>query len=444
MQNIATPLKTSRPKIRQNRIIKVFSECFGDRIQQDPDAWSSKFRKMAATPFTFYRGSAALFFSDMERLNDNFYLDERTENVWIHGDLHAENFGTYMNSAGILVFDVNDFDEAWVAPYTWDLKRLGASLALIGFQKAMSDEEIEKIIGQCMKSYAQQVADFAEQVHTRDFALTLENTTGKLHELLLEARTRSRLNLLDGITEIHNYDRRFKIGKYNVVINKRLRRKIETAFRRYLKTIPQRKLFAGLNYDIKDIVEVKGTGIGSAGYKMYSILIEGPNQALENDIVISMKVGQTPSASRVTKNERVLNYFKNNGHRTVLSQRALQAHADPWIGYTTLDGIGQFVAEYSPYTTDLEWDDINKFSDIMELVGYLGQAVAKIHCVSDLDSDEEVVPYYTDKAIYAMIKGRRSSFIEHLTDFSMKYGNVVRDDYRLFVDAFRNHMFEGL
>ena len=37
--------------------------------------------------------------------------------MWIHGDLRVENFGTYMNSEGLLVFDVNDFDEAYLGPY---------------------------------------------------------------------------------------------------------------------------------------------------------------------------------------------------------------------------------------------------------------------------------------------------------------------------------------
>ena len=50
------------------------------------------------------------------------FLDERTSRVWIHGDLHAENFGTYMNAYGQLVFNVNDFDEAYVGPFTWDLQ----------------------------------------------------------------------------------------------------------------------------------------------------------------------------------------------------------------------------------------------------------------------------------------------------------------------------------
>lgn len=444
METLTAALQTAHEAKRQQSIVNVFTSAFGEKMQADPDAWRSKFRKMARTPFSFYRGSAAVFFDDMAKLDDQGFLDEKTSQVWIHGDLHCENFGTYMNSNGVLVFDVNDFDEAWVAPFTWDLKRLGASLALIGFAKAMSDDDIKKIVSQCMRSYAQQVSDFAEDKQTKDFALTLENTTGKLRKVLLEARLSSRISLLDMVTEIKDYDRKFKINKYNMALNKRTYRKVENAFKRYLKSIPKRKLQASLNYDVKDICEVRGTGIGSAGYKMYSVLIEGPNQALENDIVISLKVGQTPSASRVTKDEDVRKFFKNHGQRTVLSQRALQAYSDPWIGYTLLDRMGYFVAEFSPYTNDLEWDDVNSLEGTLELVTYLGQAVAKIHCVSDVDSDEKVVPFSTDQALYGVLKGKQNEFVEKMTAFGMEYGNVVRDDYRLFVDAFRNHQFPGL
>jgi uncharacterized protein (DUF2252 family) len=413
-------------------------------MQANPDAWRGKFRKMAATPFAFYRGSAALFFSDMMKLNDRSFLDEKTSRIWIHGDLHAENFGTYMNAEGVLVFDINDFDEAWVAPFTWDLKRLAASLTLIGYEKALSDGEIRQAIAHCVQSYVQQVAGFAEGKQTPEFALTIENTTGKLHELLLGTRLRSRIAMLDLFTEVKDYDRRFRIGKFNSVINKRTWTKVEKAFNRYLDTIPQSKRQQKVSYHVKDIVETRGLGIGSAGYRIYSVLLEGPNQALENDIVISIKEGQTPSASRVAANEDKKRFFKHNGHRTVLSQRALQAHSDPWLGYTTLDRVGQLVAEVSPYTADLEWSDVNKFEDILELVGYLGQAVAKIHCVSDVDSDQQVVPFSTDKAIYNVLKGRENEFVNSMTDFGEAYGNQVRDDYRLFVDAFRNHQFAGV
>ena len=82
--------------------------------------------------------------------------------------------------------------------------------------------------------------------------------------------------------------------------------------------------------------------------------------------------------------------------------------------------------------------------DILQLLGFLGQAVAKIHCVSDEDSDQTLVPFSTDKAIWEVLADREDEFVEALISFGESYGNIVRDDYRLFIDAFRNHRFPGL
>ena len=91
---------------RRRQIVDVLAEASSELIEADPQAFRRKFRKMAADPFAFYRGTAPLFYSDVAQLDDR-WADERTASVWIQGDLHAENYGTYMDAAGILVFDVN-------------------------------------------------------------------------------------------------------------------------------------------------------------------------------------------------------------------------------------------------------------------------------------------------------------------------------------------------
>src|ERR1700712_5403387 len=139
---------------RADLIIDVLAREFGELMALDPAAFRRKFRKMAASPFAFCRGSASLFYADMSAAYaDDSFLDERTSRVWIHGDLHAENFGTYMNSSGVLVFNVNDFDEAYVGPFSWDLKRFAASVALIGYQKALSDDNITALVTTFARAY---------------------------------------------------------------------------------------------------------------------------------------------------------------------------------------------------------------------------------------------------------------------------------------------------
>ncbi|MDQ3705854.1 MAG: DUF2252 domain-containing protein [Chloroflexota bacterium] len=443
MAPVTDQIKAEDPAKRKQYIIDVFCTAYSDLMERDPEAWRGKYRKMAATPFAFYRGSAALFYADMAR-DDEPFANEQTARIWIQGDLHAANFGTYMNSQGVLVFDVNDFDEAYIAPFTWDVKRLVASLALLGYEKALSDDEIREMVRTAVRSYVDQVKKFASAEATQNFALTLSNTKGKLLDVLRNTRLNTRWGLLQRFTTIDNFDRRFILDRSTTKVDADMRKKVERAFEEYLTTIPESKRFHRVSYNIKDVVAKRGVGIGSAGLPSYNVLVEGNTQALENDIIIYMKQAQTASPSRVIEDRNIKSYFQHDGHRTVLSQRALQAYADPWLGYTTLDGAGQLVAEASPYVGDLDWTDINDMDDILELLAYLGQAVAKVHCVSDVDSDLTLVPFSTDKALNAVLEGREEEFVNSMVRFSESYGDVVRDDYRYFVDAFRNHQIAGL
>ena len=87
---------------------------------------------------------------------------------------------------------------------------------------------------------------------------------------------------------------------------------------------------------------------------------------------------------------------------------------------------------------------MNELDDIVHLLDYLGKAVAKIHCVSDTDSDQTLVPFSTDAAINEVLAGHEGEFVSAMVNFGQGYGQVVLDDYRLFIDAFRNHMLPGL
>lgn len=421
---------------RQARIVEVLVEAFEDLMRADADAFRRKFRKMAAAPFAFYRGSACLFYADMAHEDDPWANDE-TSRVWIQGDLHAENFGSYMDSSGTLVFDVNDFDEAYLGCFTWDLKRLAASVALLAWSKAISDDDIETLIGTYLRAYVKQVREYAERPGDELVRLELDSTEGILHNVLLRARLKTRIDLLDEVTMVEDYDRRFRHGPGVRVLEKAERETAITAFESYLDTIPENKRFGSITYRVKDIVGRTGFGIGSAGLPAYNILVEGRTQALENDVVLSMKQGNVAAPSRIVADRSIRDYFTNEGHRTAVSQRALQAHADPWLGYTEIDGTGFVVSELSPYVDDLDWSDLTEPSEMRPVLDYLGRATAKMHCVSDSDSEQTLVGFQSEAAIAGVIGDREDEFVRTLTEFGMAYAEQSREDHRLFVDAFR-------
>jgi uncharacterized protein (DUF2252 family) len=419
---------------RSEQIAGVLADAFEDLIEADPRAFRRKFRKMAQDPFSFYRGSACLFYADVAEMEDR-YADERTSRVWIQGDLHAENYGTYLNDAGVIVFDVNDFDEAYLGHFTWDLKRMAASLALLGFTKALSDDTIRELIEAYAAAYARQVEAFHRSEDDEEFRLTLGNTDGALHAVLVEARLKSRWQMLERMTAVKDEDRAFKDGPGVRRLGDDEREEVLAAYDAYLDTIPEQKRQHSVSYEVKDVVGRAGFGIGSAGLPAYNLLVEGRSQALENDVVLSMKQGNVAAPSRVVEDERITEYFEHPGHRTAISQRALQAHADPWLGWCELRGKGQVVQELSPYEADLDWDHVSEPDEMLPLLRCLGQATAKIHCVSDAGSAEELVDFETEEAIHAVLD---EDFTSELADFGAQYGERVREDHRLFVDAFRN------
>src|ERR671921_77535 len=166
---------------RTQQIIDVLDEAFAPLMAADPAAFRVKYRKMAMDPFAFYRGTACLFYADVTSgptLGDDDWVDERSGRIWIHGDLHAENFGTYMNSDGRLVFDINDFDEAYIGHFTWDLRRFAASLALMAWQKALPSADVEALVRRYLNGYLAQVDHYDSDADDEDFALHLDNTEG--------------------------------------------------------------------------------------------------------------------------------------------------------------------------------------------------------------------------------------------------------------------------
>ncbi|KAF9887207.1 hypothetical protein FE257_010461 [Aspergillus nanangensis] len=432
---------------RGQDILNVFSVAFGDLLAADSAAFQVKFRKMAASAFAFYRGSACLFYHDMEREQANApYFNDETSRIWIHGDLHAENFGTYMDSEGRLIFNVNDFDEAYVGPFTWDIQRFVASIGLLGYAKALSDKQITTLVRTYAAAYRERVhtlATISDQTAVPRF--TLNTAKGPLLDALRAARAQTRVELLDSMTEIRDFERRFTLGGGAVELDDATREEVVAAFGRYLKTLPEPSQNRIGSYGVKDVVGRRGVGIGSAGLPSYNILLEGNSEALENDVVIYMKQAVAAAVSRHVTNTTASDYFLHEGHRTVISQRALQAHADRLLGWTEIDGVGQLVAEVSPYAVDLDWSDINDLDEMAAVVADLGRATAMMHAAGDNDGrHSELVPFSPEQAINAAISADEDRFEDFLVDFAHRYSAQARRDHHIFVDLFRNGQIPGL
>ena len=102
----------------------VIDAIFGNNAGRDPERLAMKYAKMAQSPFIFLRGACHLFY---DHLPDSPLFGDAPL-AWCCGDLHFENFGSYKGDNRLVYFDINDYDEAALAPVTWYLIRLLTSI----------------------------------------------------------------------------------------------------------------------------------------------------------------------------------------------------------------------------------------------------------------------------------------------------------------------------
>src|SRR4051794_6261922 len=121
-----------------------------------PELVPIRYGRMLVSPFTFYRGAAALMAADLAG-------SPRTGlRVQLCGDAHLSNFGAFAAPDRRLTFSVNDFDESLPGPFEWDVKRLAASFAVAGRDRGFDTKERDRVNVAVGRSYRQAMRDFAQ------------------------------------------------------------------------------------------------------------------------------------------------------------------------------------------------------------------------------------------------------------------------------------------
>src|SRR5690349_23275250 len=149
---------------------------------RDPALLSRKYKAMATDPFRFLRGACHLFYEDWPKdtpLN-------AAPLAWSSGDLHLENFGSYKGQNRIAYFDISDFDEAALAPCTWDIARLSTSILVAARSLKLDEQQALSLCQGYLDAYAETLA----LGHPR--MLDRADATGMVRDLLISLRDRNR------------------------------------------------------------------------------------------------------------------------------------------------------------------------------------------------------------------------------------------------------------
>ena len=121
-----------------------------------PDLIPIRYGRMSRTPFTFFRGAAAVMAADLAE------IPRSGLSVELCGDAHLGNFRWFRAPDRDLVFDLNDFDETLQGPFEWDVKRLAASIAVAARVNGFPTDKSRATVRYAMRSYHQSLAEISD------------------------------------------------------------------------------------------------------------------------------------------------------------------------------------------------------------------------------------------------------------------------------------------
>ncbi len=381
--------------------------------------------RMAATPFTFLRGSAGVMAWDLAR------TPSIGHHVMIDGDAHLNNFGLFRTPRQDVVFDLNDFDETLVAPWEWDLKRLSASINVAARENNVDATGRDRAVRSACAAYRTtmatlwqippydlwQMRSYASALHMEaDIALdTAEKAT--IEKAVDRAMKRSHATMLGRVAERDGASWKFRHDPPILTqLDDAEKNHVIEGLRGYSQTIAAEWRMMLERYDVIDVAH-RVVGVGSVGTRAYLILLIG--RAHGDPFFLQMKEGIVPAAAPFVP--PMEEPFSHQGRRVVHGQRLLQSSSDSLLGWTTVGGRHFYVRQMKNMRGSIPVDWLHGAT--FDFYAWcLGLLLARAHARTG------------DAALIAGYCGTSNRFDAAIGQWAERYGNQTVDDHGAFAD----------
>ena len=401
-----------------------------------PELLGLRYARMAVSPFTFLRGSAAVMAADLATTPTTGLLTQ------LCGDAHVHNIETFATPERRLVFDVTDFDETIRGPFEWDLKRLATSVVVAARHRGFATEVADDAVYACLARYRATMrehrdaevldvwyanvsahdvlATLGERVEDGDLGHELLDTT---EEAFAKARRRTSKRAARRHTEV--VDGELRMREDPPVLSREAlpadRRALAVRYLEgYAASLPAHRRRLLERYEVVDVAR-RVVGVGSVGTRCYIILLHGRD---ENDPLVLQVKEAGPSVLQPYVANRAP---RPHGRRVVEGQRTMQTVSDIFLGWLTAvgpDGVERdfYVRQFRDMKGGIEVDDL-------EADGLVAYAKLCGHLLADAHARGG------QPAELAGYLGRSDGFIEALTSFAHDYAEVTERDHERLLAA---------
>ena len=429
---------------------------------REPDLVPVRHGRMLVSPFTFYRGSAAIMAADLAT-TPTAGLD-----VQLCGDAHLSNFGVFASPERQLLFDLNDFDETLPGPFEYDLKRLAASFAIAAANNNFSAADTDAVVLRVGESYRTAMAGFATQDtldiwYARMSEADIQQGMARLErefagqvreakraglaksaipsiergkEVFRKARSRTNLQALSKLTEVVDGRQRI-VSQPPVLIPWReletsaesdrpdLFDVVQDVYDRYRSTLNATRRSLLDRYRVVDAAR-KVVGVGSVGTRAFIVLLEGRDE--RDPLFLQVK----EATRSVLETHLPKSQFATSGERVVQGQQLMQSASDIFLGWS--EGIQDQRFYYWRQLRDMKGSVPVEELLPPGLTFYAqicGWTLARAHARSG------------DPVAISAYLGTKRKFDRAIAEFAKSYAQQNAQDYQAFQDAVRSGRIEA-
>ena len=390
-----------------------------------------RYERMLVSPFTFYRGAAAIMAADLDGTPDSGLR------VQACGDAHLANFGAFASPERRMVFDINDFDETLPGPWEWDVKRLATSITIAAQDREFTDAEIAAATLAAVEGYRTAMNEFAAMRNIEVWYASLDSAeliarleadlssqvAQKVGKRVTKATGKNSLRAFEKLTEV--VDGQVRIANDPPVLVRMvdilgeqsdydLTGQIERWLRMYGRSLQRDRRHLLETFRVVDIGR-KVVGVGSVGTRCWIALMLGRDDA--DPLFLQLKQATAsvlePYVGRST--------FANSGQRVVEGQRLMQTASDIFLGW---DRIPNAAGEEHDFYVRQLWD--GKYSVDLDTIlpaslrvyaEICGWTLARAHARSG------------DRIAIAAYLGSGDRMDRAILDFALAYAQQNERDY---------------
>jgi uncharacterized protein (DUF2252 family) len=405
-----------------------------DRAQGLPQAVrKTKLDKLASSAFVFFRGTAFLSWRDtLQDSRVQRFGGAPGTRVWVTGDLHPENYGTFGLPGDDVTYGLNDFDEALVADYQVDLWRMAAGIELAGRELHVGRKKRGQAIERFARGYLEALGECAGPGNRRELdprlpARALRSSLEDFRESVEDEA--SRKDMLKAWCRTKNGQRTFDLRLDDLEpVSAAEAYRVLQGFLGYVAraTAPTPGF-----YRVKSLARRVAAGTGSLGSQRYYLLVEGPSGSQNDDLILDLKAQPRPAGWRHTDLQTRAGFalrFPSRGARVAFAERALLGpqRADPHLGWLRVGSSSYSVRQRSPFKGSFRL----KKSHLRSAAEQWGLLLGYAHARADEDADPTLVPHSLEDEVLSRTRYRKAGFARLLVEVARESADRTEADRR--------------